>query len=128
ELPNPFLCAMRRLTLDVADLDLREGLAVSDGFLVLLLPLELEDDNLVAASLAEDGGLHRAGGDELAAVVEGGLDGKLDFGADVAGHFLDADDVARGNPVLLSAGLNNRVHCFLLIGSQNTRSVSEPLE
>src|SRR5262245_51781448 len=41
ELPNPFLCAIRHLDLDVADLHLRVGLAVSDGLPILLLLLEL---------------------------------------------------------------------------------------
>src|SRR6516165_9699692 len=42
ELPNPFLCAMLHLHQNVADLQLGEGLAVSDGFLVLLFALEFE--------------------------------------------------------------------------------------
>src|SRR3954452_5926473 len=42
ELPNPFLCAIRHLNQNVANLHIGEGLAVSDGLLVLLLPLELE--------------------------------------------------------------------------------------
>src|SRR3954463_11545007 len=37
ELPKPFLCAIRHLKRNVADLHLRVGLAMSDGFLVLLL-------------------------------------------------------------------------------------------
>src|SRR5215469_741892 len=37
ELPKPFLCAIRHLRYDVADLHLRVGLAVPDRFLVLLL-------------------------------------------------------------------------------------------
>src|SRR3954454_10515945 len=61
ELPKPFLCAIRHLSLDVADLHLRVGLAMSDGFLVLLLPLEFEDDDFVAPAVAQDGGLHRPG-------------------------------------------------------------------
>src|SRR5204862_6120466 len=52
ELPKPFLCAIRHLNLNVADLDLRVGLAVSDRLLVLLLALEFEDDDLVAPAFA----------------------------------------------------------------------------
>src|SRR4051795_7293655 len=48
ELPKPFLCAIRHLNQDVADPHLRVGLAVSDGFLILLFPLEFEDNDLVA--------------------------------------------------------------------------------
>src|SRR5689334_4394598 len=110
ELPKPFLCAIRHLSLDIADLDLSEGLAVSDGLLILLLPLEFEDDDLVAATLAEDRGLQRSGVHQLAAIVERGLDGDLDLGADVARHFFDADHVAGSDPVLFSAGLDNCVH------------------
>src|SRR6185369_9894800 len=35
ELPNPFLCAIRHLNLDVVDLHVGEGLTMTDGFLVL---------------------------------------------------------------------------------------------
>src|SRR4051794_28718679 len=65
ELPKPFLCAIRHLTLDVADLHLGERLAMPDGLLVLLLPLELEHDDFVAAAFTQDGCLHRAGGDKF---------------------------------------------------------------
>src|SRR6185503_16926330 len=58
ELPKPFLCAIHHLNLDVADLDLCVGLAVSDGLLVLFLLLELEHDDLVAAAFAEDRAFH----------------------------------------------------------------------
>src|SRR5271165_4116263 len=54
ELPNPFLCAMRHLHQDFADLHVGEGLAVPDGLLVLLLALELENQNLVAAADAQN--------------------------------------------------------------------------
>src|ERR1039458_4733272 len=54
ELPKPFLCAMRHLRHNVADLHFGEGLAVADGFLVLFLALELEDQDLVAAAIADD--------------------------------------------------------------------------
>src|SRR5579864_7802216 len=55
ELPNPFLCAIRHLRGNLADLHFSEGLAMPDGFLVLLLALELEDDDFVTAPVADDG-------------------------------------------------------------------------
>src|SRR5581483_5136396 len=71
ELPRPFLCAIRHLNQDVADLQFREGLPVTDRFLVLLFPFELEDQHLVAAAFAKNRGLHRAAGHQFAAVPEG---------------------------------------------------------
>ena len=38
------------------------------------------------------------------------LGGKFDFGADVAGQFFHADNIAGSYPVLFSAGFDNRVH------------------
>src|SRR3954468_13833082 len=71
ELPKPFLCAIRHLNRNVADLHLRVGLAVSDGFLVLFLPLEFENDDLVATTVAEDGRFDRAAArNQLAAIAE----------------------------------------------------------
>src|SRR3954465_14452749 len=68
ELPKPFLCAIRHLNLDVADPHLGVGLAVSDGFLVLFLSLEFEDNDLVAAPVPENRRLDRAAaGDQFAA-------------------------------------------------------------
>src|SRR4051795_1869319 len=46
ELPKPFLCAIRHLHQHVADLHICVRLAVPDGFLVLFLAFELEDQNL----------------------------------------------------------------------------------
>src|SRR6516164_5365814 len=57
ELPSPFLCAIRHLHHNLAHLHLRVGLAMSDGFLVLLLALELEDDDFGRAVVGNDGGL-----------------------------------------------------------------------
>src|SRR5580700_7158492 len=56
ELPNPFLCAIRHLEQNLADFHVRERLAMSDGFLVLLFALELEDQDFVAAAFAQNGG------------------------------------------------------------------------
>src|ERR1035437_4157693 len=74
ELPNPFLCAIRHLHQDLADLHIREALAVSDGFLVLFLGLELEDQNLSGPAGADDGSLHRSAAQQFTVFRERGLD------------------------------------------------------
>src|SRR6266566_8339397 len=68
ELPKPFLCAMRHLDQNLANLHFRIGLAVPDGFLILLLALELEDQNLRGAIVAQNGGLYRSTRNQLTAV------------------------------------------------------------
>src|SRR4026207_1077692 len=62
ELPNPFLCAIRHLRLDIALLHGGEGLAVPNGFLVLFFALELEDQDFGAAPGGNDRALGCAGG------------------------------------------------------------------
>src|SRR3984893_9315815 len=79
ELPRPCLCAMPHLQLNIVNLHFREGLAVSDGFLVLLLALELEDQDLVAPSVGDDRGLHGSGSYQAAIVGEGSLDRQFDL-------------------------------------------------
>jgi hypothetical protein len=101
------------LNRDIADLHFGEALAMTDGFLVLLLALEFENDDFACAIPTNDGGLHAAAGNELAAVFEGGLSGKFHFAADIAGQLFDAEHIAGRNPVLLSACFNNRVHVIL---------------
>src|SRR5581483_5743835 len=128
ELPNPFLCAIRHLRGNLADLHFSEGLAMSDRFLVLLLALELEDDDFIAPPVADDRAFHGRAGNQFAALAESGLGAELDFGPDVAFNLFDADDIARGHPVLFSACFNNRVHGKASSGSRNTRGASEPLE
>src|SRR6266481_3959550 len=126
ELPKPFLCAIRHLSHDLADLHLSEGLAVPDGFLVLLLALELEHQNLGAPTVGDNRRLDQATRHELAALIgECGLHGQFDFRADVAVDFFHAEHVSGSNPVLLSAGLNNRVHAMpLIFWNPGTRGVS----
>src|SRR5271155_346119 len=58
ELPRPFLCAILHLCQNLAHLHLRVVLPVSDGPLVLLLALELEDNHFIASPVAGDGALH----------------------------------------------------------------------
>src|SRR5579871_1231759 len=115
ELPNPFLCAIPHLCRDVAHLHFGEGLAMPDGFLILLLALELEHQNLVAAAVADDRAFHRGAGNHLARVAKRGLNGELDFRPDIAGDLFHADDVARSYPVLFSARFDNRVHRKCLV-------------
>src|SRR5690242_5380879 len=68
ELPNPFLCAIAEslsqallsavgvsVHLNGVDANLREALAMSLQLLVLLLPLVVEDQDLVPAALADNG-------------------------------------------------------------------------
>src|ERR1035437_6504883 len=117
ELPRPFLCAIRYLRHHFANLHFRVGLTVPDGFLVLFLALELEDQNLGCPVGADDGAGHFAAGHQFAAFFERCLDGKLDFGADLAGQFFDADHITGGYPILLSACLDDRVHANLRMGA-----------
>jgi hypothetical protein len=46
----------------------------------------------------------------LALFPEYRAQGQIDFGTDFAFQFFHPDDVARGDPVLFSAGLNDCVH------------------
>src|SRR5260370_36465063 len=117
ELPRPFLCAIRYLDHHFANLDFRVGLTVSDGFLVLFLALELEDQDLGSPVGADDGASHFAAGNQFAAFLERRLNGKLYFGADVAGQFFDTDHITGGYPILLSACLDDRVHANLRLGA-----------
>src|SRR5579883_1749448 len=110
ELPSPFLCAIGHLHHDVADLHFREVLAMSDGLLILLFALEFENQNLVALAGANDGALDGGAGNHFAAILESRLNRQFDFRADVAGQLFHADHIARGNPVLLSAKIDNCVH------------------
>src|SRR5215475_6385511 len=61
ELPNPFLCAISHLHQNLAHPNLREVLPVALRALVLFLALELEDQHLLAAPVADYGALHLAG-------------------------------------------------------------------
>src|SRR5664280_902485 len=117
ELPRPFLCAIGYLHHHFANLHFRVGLTVPDGFLVLFLALELEDQDFGRAVGADDGARHFAAGNQFAAFFERCLDGKLYFGADVAGQFFDTDHITGCYPILLSACLDDRVHANLRLGA-----------
>src|SRR5262249_5901507 len=73
ELPNPFLCAIRYLCRDLADLHLGVGLAVPDRLLVLLLALELEYQDPVSPAVADDRGLYGSTRHQFASILESGL-------------------------------------------------------
>src|SRR5208283_2813576 len=76
ELPKPFLCAIRvsfhpsglyrLLTNDFLNFHTSEVLAVTDGALILLLALELEDKNLVATSMLGNLSANLRGPDRIA--------------------------------------------------------------
>ena len=98
---------------DLVDADLDEVLTVALHLLVLLLALQLEDQDLVAAALAEHGagdfGAGQVGG-ELAGLVADGDDvGELD-GAVGVGGALELQLLTRGDDVLLAAGTNHCIH------------------
>src|SRR5262249_21334923 len=108
ELPRPFLCAIRHLR-QIADLPFGEVLAMADHFLVLLLPLELEDQNFRGSSVSHDRSLHGGGSvNQLAAVAEHRFHGNLDFRTDVTRQLGDTDRFARRHGKLLSAAFDNR--------------------
>src|SRR5881227_464968 len=94
-----------------------------DGFLILLFALELEDQDLVAPAFAHYRAADSGAGNHLAALLERSLDGEFDFGARLEGQLFDADSVARGNPVLLSAEIDDRVHCKPLCLGARTHEV-----
>src|ERR1700686_277312 len=91
ELPRPFLCAISDLCQDLVPLHLRVILPVTDGSFVLLLALELEHQNLGAASMSGNGALHArlpqlGPGDNFVRVVHNREHAtEFDLSADVAG-------------------------------------------
>src|SRR5215469_4408793 len=127
ELPSPFLCAMRHLHQNLADFQLCESLTVSNGFLILLLALELEHQHFGVAPVAYDGGAHGAALDHFAAVRKCHGGGKLDFRADVASQFLHADGFPGRDYILFPAGRDYRLHQNLCCWEPDTRNVSELL-
>src|SRR5687767_8415226 len=104
------------LTLDVVDADLGVRLPMALRFLVVLAPAQLEDAHLVAAPVRHHGGLHlgtrherRPDLDRVARAHEQNfLEGHR--GTDFGGERFDAQLLARLDPVLLPARLDDRVH------------------
>src|SRR6266851_712130 len=109
--PPNFLCAIARISLlaglDAGDAQHGERLAMPVLAAVVVPPLLLEDDHLVAADLLDHLGRDgRAAGAALGigalADHEHAVEGHL--GARLAGELLDGDQVVLGNFVLLAAG------------------------
>src|SRR5579872_7248807 len=115
ELPKPFLCAIRHLHHDVADLHVGEALAMPNGLLVLFLALEFEDEHLVATAGFHNGASDGGAGNHLAAFLERRLHRQFDFGTNIARQLFHADNVARSNPVLFPAEIDDRVHAKPLV-------------
>src|SRR5581483_5241031 len=104
---------------DVADLDFRERLAVPDSPLVLLLALELEDQNFLAAPAIDDGPFHGRftqvrTGHHLAFILDDRAQAQGYFRAGLARQFFHADHIPRGHPVLFPAGFDNGLHHTLV--------------
>ena len=85
--------------------------------LYCFLRLNLKTRILAAAVGADDGARDFAAGNQFAAFFERCLNGKLDFGADVAGQFFDADHITGCYPILFSACFDDRVHANLRLGA-----------
>src|SRR5688572_12530729 len=129
ELPRPFLCAinysydgsLRSLTVRGSDSDLthrqlRIVLSVTDGLPVLLLSLELENDDFVAATVTGDGGNNprisdvRAH-DEFSSVVRQGEDSaEFDFRTDLFVDGIYPYLIAGRHTVLPTTSLKNCIH------------------
>ena len=109
------LCFLEALAVDedLVDLDLDEVLAVALHFLVLLLALELEDEDLFAATEGDDGGENLGAGEvglELALFAADGEDvGELDVAVLVGGGF-NLQLLARRDQILFAAGADDCVH------------------
>lgn len=83
---------------------------------IALLGLVLKDDNLLALAVFHHGGVHGSafhhGGAELGRVAQDGQDlVKLDGVTGFLGQLLDEQNVAFRDLILLSAGLNDCMHC-----------------
>src|SRR6476659_8278121 len=116
ELPPAFLCAMLLTLNDVVDAQLGVGLPMPLRFLETLAAAKLEDLHLVAAAVAEHGGLDERAGDErrahldaLAVADEEHLVERYGR-ADIGGERLDAKLGARLDAILLAAGFDHCVH------------------
>src|SRR5450432_685180 len=113
-----------RSAYDVRDLEGSERLAMAALAAVVLAALELEDDDLRPEPLPDDLRLDlRAANDGVAQLDRVARDEehvlKGDRVAHVPGELLDPDLVARGDPVLLAARLEYRVHAWpaLFVGA-----------
>src|SRR5579884_3160094 len=101
---------------DVANPNLRVILAMALGALVLLLALEFEHQNLIAAIVRGDSGVHTGFAEllakgQLAAILEKSqYSAECDLGAWFTGQFRNAHHIARSDAELLPASFDNCMH------------------
>src|SRR5579884_1907176 len=130
ELPRPFLCAMNHLCQNLAHPHRRVVLAVADGALVLFLPLELEDEDLVAPAVLDDGALYlrrseAVARNQLIRIANYGQHrAEFHLGADIAGQSVYPDHVARRDTKLLSTCFDYGVHIVFLYGFTSVREIA----
>ena len=110
---SPFLLA--RAVVDVRDDELRVKLAMALRAAVLLAALHLDDEDLVAAALADDLGVDERARDvrlserQLLAIGTAHEENlsELHGAADFTFEFFDLEDLARLDAILLSACFND---------------------
>ena len=117
--PAVFVCIDRdvghRELADLGDFNLGVRLTMALLTAIVLLGLVLEDDNLLAADLADDLALNLDTLDNRSADLDFALvlnehDVKRDGGVNLSIDLLDVDHVALTNAVLLATSRNNSVH------------------
>src|SRR5258706_2974682 len=115
-----------RLEVDRVDAKLDQILAMAVGPLrMILAALLLENDDLLAAILAEDRGADRRAGDERSADLrlvsahhQHFAERDLVLVSAAESVTLDRDDIALGDAILLSTGTNDGVHnCLREVGT-----------
>src|SRR6185369_2090418 len=111
---EPSVCALLPAA-DAGDLDLRQRLTVPLPLVVAGLVLELVNPDLGALGVGDDLGGHRDTGQlgglgDQPVTVDEEHRGERDRVAGRADDLLDLDHVALSDPVLLAAGLDDRVH------------------
>src|SRR6185437_5355548 len=122
--PGPYTLRLEALAihLDLVDLHLNEALAVALQLLVLLLPLVVEDKDLVAAALADDLGQHLRAAQLLLklALVAAHCQHIRELQRAIVLALLNPQRVAGSHAVLLAAGTNDCVHNSNLSGTVHT--------
>src|SRR5207248_2875276 len=113
ELPKPFLCAMNHLYENVVHGHLGVILPVTNGALVLLLALEFENQNLIAAAMSGNRRFHASlrqalSRNQFVRILNHREDAaQLNFRPDLARKRIYIDPVAWRDPELLSASFND---------------------
>ena len=106
------------LGVDLGDLNLGVGLTVTLSLAVTLLGGVLEDTDLLALTVLDDGSLnggagHSGGTDGGVVAIQNSQDLiELDLIASLAGQLLDEQGITLCHLVLLAAGNNDCVHSF----------------